>query len=987
MENAYELYFHRLFSINPYRSLRMKLCEMSFCKDWPHTDRGEPYPIVREVGAALGEKVEDGRIAFSADAPGERARLIGRFFPYASSEVCVDALDGEGARVGLEFAVRSGRGSPYTAEDAPGLCVFVERAGAEVCVCHEEFVGGRSLGVVRHGTRAFTPGGVLFVSAHGAFFDVSLGREFVCTIQAEGFSDICRRSAFMNAGVSLYVALPAGGRAAVSRAESFLDGGLSHADMKPVRYEDGTPILENGRLFLTLSSRLQAGAYQYVVSWNPSTCELRPEGAIFFDYGDGRWCADVAISLIYHRERREWLFWATAFSHGHILCHGTSAGDPRFGITVLDATLMEAQKPGSDVSNGGLPIQTSGAEKDGELAQTKDCACGKAGAARAFASDEVLSVQAGVARISASDDVLSVQAGGRVAEMDGGQAQTKECACGKVGAARAFASDDVLSVQVGAARASASDDVLSVQAGGRVAEMDDGLTQAEDCACGKVGAARAFASDDVLSVQAGGRVAEMADGQARTKDCACGKVGAARASASDDVLSAQAGWRVAEIADGQTRTEDCACGKVGAARAFASDEVLSVQAGAARAYASDDVLSVQAGGRVAEMDGGLAQTKDCACGKAGAARASASDEVLSAQAGWRVAEMDGGLARTEDCACGKAGAARASASDDVLSAQAGWRVAEIADGQTRTEDCACGKVGAARAFASDEVLSVQAGGRVAEMDGGQAQTKECACGKAGAARAFASDEVLSVQAGVARISASDEVLSVQAGGRVAEMADGQARTEDCACGKAGAVRAFASDDVLSVQVGAARASASDDVLSVQAGRRGASVAELDDDTLWLAKTGDEDPDFTYDRERGKWYMTICRSVKGAGYRYFLFESDEPFSGYRHVCHTESGENTGGLMVRIRGRRALVCGSDFKARAEYRVYPLGDFSHFQRLTCDFDDGGFRGWGSLMPVPCGNRTKYVWMTFDRHNGSDYNWSYGNLYAYEAEEMDSQ
>ena len=847
MENAYDLYFHRLFSINPYRSLRMKLCEMSFCKDWPHTDRGEPYPIVREVGAALGEKVECGRIAFSADAPGERARLIGRFFPYASSEVCVDALDGEGARVGLEFAARAGRrgspctpegareglesvarrgslctsegvregleaaarggstyapedvreglesaarggspctsdgvregleaaarggstyapegarvglefaarsgsGSPYTAEDAPGLCVFVERAGAEVCVCHEEFVGGRSLGVVRHGTRAFTPGGVLFVSAHGAFFDVSLGREFVCTIQAEGFSDICRRSAFMNAGVSLYVALPAGGRAAVSRAESFLDGGLSHADMKPVRYEDGTPILENGRLFLTLSSRLQAGAYQYVVSWNPSTCELRPEGAIFFDYGDGRWCADVAISLLYHRERREWLFWATAFSHGHILCHGTSAGDPRFGITVLDAALMEAQKPGFDDSNGGLPIQTSGAE------------------------------------------------------------------------------------------------------------MADGLAQTKDCACGKVGAARAFASDDVLSVQAGGRVAEK----------------------------------------------------------------------------------------------------------------------------------DGELARTKECACGKAGAARAFASDDVLSVQAGERVAEMADGQAQTEECACGKAGAARAFASDDVLSVQAGGRVAEMDGGQAQTKECACGKAGAARAFASDDVLSVQAGVARISASDEVLSVQAGGRVAEMADGLARTEDCACGKVGAARAFASDDVLSVQVGAARASASDDVLSVQAGGRGASVAELDDDTLWLAKTGDEDPDFTYDRERGKWYMTICRSVKGAGYRYFLFESDEPFSGYRHVCHTESGENTGGLMVCIRGRRALVCGSDFKARAEYRVYPLGDFSHFQRLTCDFDDGGFRGWGSLMPVPCGNRTKYVWMTFDRHNGSDYNWSYGNLYAYEAEEMDFQ
>lgn len=547
MENAYELYFHRLFSINPYRSLRMKLCEMSLHKDWPHTDRGDPYPIIRESGWALDERVEDERLVVSAGALsfdseesgadgrntasagllGERARRIGRFFPYATSEVCVDELDGEGARVGLEFSARSGHGSPYTPEDAPTLCVFLERAGAEVRVCHEEFVGGRSLGVIRHETYAFTPGDTLLVSAHGVFFDVSLAGRFVCTIQADGFSEICHRGAFMNAGVSLYVGLPAGGRAVVSRAESFLDGGISHADIKPVRYEDGTPIVENGRLFLTLSSRLQAGAYQFVVSWNPSTCELKPEGAIFFDYGDGFWCADVAISLLYHRERREWLFWATAFSHGHILCHGTSAGDPRFGITVLDATLMAAQRTG---------------------------------------------------------------------------------------------------------------------------------------------------------------------------------------------------------------------------------------------VAADDALSVQAGGR------------------------------------------------------------------------------------------------------------------------------------------------------------------------------------------------------------------------------GAGVAELDDDTLWLAKTGDEDPDFTYDRAHGKWYMTICRSVKGEGYRYFLFESDEPFSGYRHVCHTETGENTGGLMVCIRGRRALVCGSDFKARAEYRVYPLGDFSHYERLTCDFDDGGFRGWGSLMPVPCGNRTKYVWMTFDRHNGSDFNWSYGNLHAYEAEEMDS-
>lgn len=48
--------------------------------------------------------------------------------------------------------------------------------------------------------------------------------------------------------------------------------------------------------------------------------------------------------------------------------------------------------------------------------------------------------------------------------------------------------------------------------------------------------------------------------------------------------------------------------------------------------------------------------------------------------------------------------------------------------------------------------------------------------------------------------------------------------------------------------------------------------------------------------------------------------------------------------------------------------------------DFCDGGFRGWGTLMPVKLGSRTRYFLMTFDRHNGSEFNWSYGNVYCFE-------
>jgi hypothetical protein len=69
-----------------------------------------------------------------------------------------------------------------------------------------------------------------------------------------------------------------------------------------------------------------------------------------------------------------------------------------------------------------------------------------------------------------------------------------------------------------------------------------------------------------------------------------------------------------------------------------------------------------------------------------------------------------------------------------------------------------------------------------------------------------------------------------------------------------------------------------------------------------------------------------------------------------------------------------------------VYDLHDLSKVDYIRCDFDDGGFRGWGTVIPVPCGNRTKYMWMTFDRHGGSSYNWSYGNIYVYESDLMNS-
>ncbi len=530
--SIYEMKFRRKFSVNPYKTMRLPLGEMSFYKDWLHTDRGDPYPVTwGAADAPLTEKTADGSLDVTGE--GARARLLGQHFPYASYEIALDTL--ENGAAGFMIYAAPGETSKYTEETAPRLFVYLTREGDGVRLAHEMLVGGVSRGVVtEESVYPFVPGMRFLISCRGRWLDVYINagsRPVPCkTLDLHEFSVIHHYGTFVSATASLYYAL-SGGRLRTHAVSFFLDGGVSHADMKPIRYEDGMPILSDGRLFFTMSSRMESGGFQSILSWNPSTSEFRLEGALFFDCGDGFWCSDVAASILYHRERHEWLLWAVAFSHGHILMHGTSIADPRYGINVIDMTLMETE------------------------------------------------------------------------------------------------------------------------------------TQHE---------------------------------------------------AAADAVGADFG-----------------------------------------AYGT------------------------------------------------------------------------------------------------------------------------------------------------------------------------------------------------------------------------------------------AQKAALSDDRLWLAKSGDEDPDFLYDRDTGKWYMTICRLVEENGknrYRYFLYESDEPFAGYRFLSQSRDGETTGGSMVRVGGKLYFTCGSRFDARAQYDVYELPDFSTHRQILCDYDDGGFRGWGTVIPVPCGSRTKYMWITFDRHNGGYGNWTYGNLYVYEADRMNS-
>ena len=534
MNDTKNIFFRRKFSINPYKRLRIPLGEMSLYTDWTVSKRGDPYPLVSKSGE-ISERVA--LTEYGASGDGSLSRLLGQHFPYATYALRLGELNGS---LGFSFICDGNGGGEYTPDNAPRAYIYLNSEENGVFVRCDAYIGASDTPTSSFSapiTGGAEAGNVFSVTCRGDFFDIYLDRgnmpEFICTFELPELAEIRKLINFRACSANLFVSLKNDGCVTARDICWYLEGGVAHADIRPIRYEDGTPMMEGGRLFMTMSSRLAAGGFQSVISWDPYGCDLRLEGALFFDAGDGAWCGDVASSVLYNRMTNEFMLWMCSFSHGHILAHGVSKADLRHGIHVIDVTLM--------------PVE---------------------------------------------------------------------------------------------------------------------------------------------------------------------------------------------------------------------------------AYRES-------------------------------------------------AEEDG-------------------------------------------------------------------------TDPGGAK------------------------------------------------------------------------------------------------KRGNAI--ISDDRSFAGKHGDEDPDFYYDAELGKWFLTVCRhstqSNGGSGYEYFRFVSDRPFDGYTFIARTDGAQETGGSTVRIGEERYFFCGSRFDARARYNAYRIekgeqGGFEPIGNILCDFDDGGFRGWGTVIPVPCGNRMKYMWMTFDRHLGSPtYNWSYGNLYVYESD-----
>lgn len=317
--------FKRKFSLSTYKNYKIALGEMTFFKDFVTDTKGDLYPVIEKSEDCV-EKVMKNSYRVCG---GSVKRMVCQYFPYATYELTADI---EGGEAGFTFMLPStSAGIVMTGEEVVFTCMdSVERVKLSA---------------------PLTTDVTLIVSCRPKFFDVYFKRngkpEFFRTFTHESFKDADLYSEFSDG----YALLSVCGSVTVNSVYSYLDSGVSIADMRPIKYENGDVIYENGKIYFSASLRLQAGCCQGVFSWAPGTAQFELTGAMFYDCGDGRWRGYVAPSILYHREKKEWYVWVSAFEYTHILACGRFEGDPRFGINVIDVISMPEAAEGEDISS------------------------------------------------------------------------------------------------------------------------------------------------------------------------------------------------------------------------------------------------------------------------------------------------------------------------------------------------------------------------------------------------------------------------------------------------------------------------------------------------------------------------------------------------------------------------------------------------------------------------------------------------------------
>ncbi|HCO93117.1 MAG TPA: hypothetical protein DIU00_04060 [Phycisphaerales bacterium] len=250
-------------------------------------------------------EIQGGRLRISARKAAAATRWIGGFNPFAAYDVAVNKFNGSG-QIGLMFRDTDAENRiTVTLVTEEGIyqsirCVVV-KDGREaerqdfalpialsgndpICLRVQMLAVGFNLFVERAG-RTTLNGRMDFVK----HFDLRR-------------KDLMRRFEFC-----LHTSLKAGSSVEIDGATAALSPGIGQADMRVVTYEDGSPLFKDGRLWILMTVRGRALPHpiQGIYSLNPSVFDIRFEGIILYDRGDGLLRNDLASNIFYDRNHSQ----------------------------------------------------------------------------------------------------------------------------------------------------------------------------------------------------------------------------------------------------------------------------------------------------------------------------------------------------------------------------------------------------------------------------------------------------------------------------------------------------------------------------------------------------------------------------------------------------------------------------------------------------------------------------------------------------------
>lgn len=290
-------------------------------------------------------EISSGFLAVQSDEETETSIWFGGFNPYATYTLDISACTGKGS-VGFEFA---------DSQFAKQFIVSVEfddnvLTGVNLKIINNLDIMADEFVSVNHSTDEIIEGKII-LQLLGSGFVLYLDNKYseIPTVIAQSdfnkYMDLRDTQLIQALHSNLHVSLSSG-KVNIRNAEMAFTTGVGQADIRAITYENGDPLLDQGRLWYTMSIRGWALPHhiQGVFSMNPTLFDVKLEGIVLFDRDDGILRNEIASHIFYDRNEKLWRGITTGFSafarpqtEKKQLLSVESIQDPRFGFSVMQA--------------------------------------------------------------------------------------------------------------------------------------------------------------------------------------------------------------------------------------------------------------------------------------------------------------------------------------------------------------------------------------------------------------------------------------------------------------------------------------------------------------------------------------------------------------------------------------------------------------------------------------------------------------------------